>query len=72
MTFGMFRQCVSGQAEWYHLEHFTQDVSFRDPMILSEGREDLSAVFTLARSVSPGAKIMTSIKRIMSSAKDEM
>ena len=52
MTFGMFRQCVSGKGEWYHLEHFTQDVTFRDPMILSEGHEDLSAVVTLTRSVS--------------------
>ena len=48
----MFRQCVSGKGEWYHLEHFTPDVSFRDPMFSSEGRQDLSAVFTLARSVS--------------------
>ena len=52
MTFGMFRQCVSGKGEWYHLEHFTGDVSFRDPMILSEGHEDLSAIVTLTRSVS--------------------
>ena len=53
MTFGiMFRQCVSGKGEWYHLEHFTGDVTFRDPMILSEGHEDLSAIVTLTRLVS--------------------
>ena len=51
ITFGMFRQCVSGKGEWYHLEHFTEDVSFKDPVILSEGREDLSAIVTLTRSV---------------------
>ena len=49
MTFGMFRQCVSGKMEWYHMDHFTEDVTFRDPIILAEGREDLSAVFTLTR-----------------------
>ena len=62
MTFGMFmfRQCVSGKGEWYHLEHFTEDVSFRDPMIVSEGREDLSAIVTLTRSVTGGSRIQRS------------
>ena len=40
----MCRQCLSGKGEWYHMEHFTEDVIFQDPIIFSEGREDLSAV----------------------------
>jgi len=45
-----YEDCLSGRGEWYHLEHFSDDVVFQDPLFRLEGREELSAVFvTLTR-----------------------
>ena len=39
------RECLSGKGEWYHLEHFTDDVIFQDQLFKLEGRDELSAIF---------------------------
>jgi len=45
-----YKECLSGKGEWYHLEHFTEDVIFQSPLVKLEGKDELSSIFVTLMS----------------------
>ena len=47
-----YKECLVGRGEWYHMNHFSDDLVFQDPLFSLEGKEEFESVaVSLARSV---------------------